>query len=60
MRQQLAAAAALPQLSRCAYLGYFAGALAVQFTWGLSAVATRFVQVRLLLLEAPTKSVGGR
>jgi hypothetical protein len=45
MRKQLAAAAALPRHSRCAYLGYFAGAMAVQATFGLTAVATRFVQV---------------
>jgi hypothetical protein len=45
MRKDLAAAATLPQLPRWQYLGYFAGALAVQFTWGLTAVATRYVQV---------------
>jgi hypothetical protein len=47
MRKDLAAAAALPQLPRWQYLGYFAGALAVQFTWGLTAVATRYVQVSI-------------
>ncbi|KAF6252793.1 hypothetical protein COO60DRAFT_498682 [Scenedesmus sp. NREL 46B-D3] len=46
MRSDLAAAAALPQLPRWQYLCYFAGALAVQFTWGLTAVATRYVQTR--------------
>jgi len=50
MFKNLAKAAALPQLPikdkpRWEYLGYFVGALAVQFTWGLTAVATRFVQV---------------
>uniref|UniRef100_A0A383W5L6 Sugar phosphate transporter domain-containing protein n=1 Tax=Tetradesmus obliquus TaxID=3088 RepID=A0A383W5L6_TETOB len=46
MRNDLAAAAALPQLPRWQYLVYFAGALAVQFTWGLTAVATRYVQTQ--------------